>query len=883
MRPLRPGSLPTDTSLRFLLVLAAVTAASLYLFSAMWFLFRGWVFADAVARCADVSGELVAGQIGTGAEQLRAAAECRTGASREQAAAELIGSLVVLWVAYLVYRIWPRLVERRAHLTAPVQEEATALLAEVGRLSVEAGVEPVPALRLDATNPAVSGFAYGAGRRMRLGLAGGLVVTAVTDPPAFRAIVRHELGHVAERDVPWTYYAVAMWWSFLALAVLPVTLLFAVRDLGYLLRLGWRTVALAGLVALTIAALLRVRESYADARAAQWGSGADLDRLLASAPDGRTRRPEALRTHPTHTTRRAGLADPDLLFAASGWAAFAAGVAASAAQTSVADLVYLIAPGRAGGIAALLVAPLVAAVVCTSAWRVGLREAVRGCRPAGSGRLGVGLGVGLAVGPILSFDAAVGSFAQGASGWAGYLIWAVAQAGVAVLLAQWALDSARLRVRAALGEPAGPRAAFAWHVLAMTGVLALWLATSAQMLTVMTTLGVAGVGLLPVLHLVPQSALVTGAGAWPLVLVAGLLIQPVRSLQLAGRPPAQWFWRDPGEVTGSKGAGADPESGPLRWGILGTCAVIGAAAGVVGAVAGAATLVLGSGLDGVVQASDSFLLAVTGAISAGLTAASVCAGVGAAAAVPRGWWPIGLLASVVALWVAGAGAWLTLSAYRYGILGIGGTSNRPLGWAGTQSTILEPGLRALMATILAMAVVGLLRPARAPSTSPDGIGAPRARSALSTSAVLRTVLVGAGVMLAVLGWIGLPVLSALSVSAPSVSQPGYTVAVPPPWEATSDPESASAEFRTVAQDVLVVILPTEMTSPVDLGESIQVGDREAVLIDATEEGIVLWLTYEVRSADGPFLVVVGGTPDALLAGQQELRELFAGVTWVGGG
>ena len=256
-------------------------------------------------------GEGLSGLIGTAAAQLQAQARCQAPVSRELAAFQIGGSMLVLLVGWILYRAWPSARERRWHLAEPDAKDAGPLIAEVQALASSAGVHPVPVLRLDAANPGIAGYAYGAGERARLGLTGGLVVTQVLDPAGFRAVVRHELGHIANRDVPWTYYAMAVWWAFLGLAVAPVVVLFAFRDLNYLLRLGWRTAALAGLVGLTIAALLRVRESYADARAAQWGSAESLDRLLASAPRMASRRPAALRTHPDPAERRHLLADPD--------------------------------------------------------------------------------------------------------------------------------------------------------------------------------------------------------------------------------------------------------------------------------------------------------------------------------------------------------------------------------------------------------------------------------------------------------------------------------------------------------------------------------------------------------------------------------------------
>ena len=61
MRALRPGALPTDTAIRFLLVLAAVTSATLYLFQSLWFVARGELFAATVTQCSETGGRAYPG------------------------------------------------------------------------------------------------------------------------------------------------------------------------------------------------------------------------------------------------------------------------------------------------------------------------------------------------------------------------------------------------------------------------------------------------------------------------------------------------------------------------------------------------------------------------------------------------------------------------------------------------------------------------------------------------------------------------------------------------------------------------------------------------------------------------------------------------------
>lgn len=457
---LSPRALPTDTSVRFLLLLAAVTAAGLYLYEALWVVLRGEAFLDPVRDC----GLRLHG----GADStvlLGTQGECRAGTDPEQGVFALTGTAVVLLAAYGVYHLLPLLRTRRSELVRLDPADAAALHEEVRRLAADAGLARTPEVLVDAANPAVQAFAYGTVRRPRLGLTGGLVVLQVVDPPAFRAVLRHEIAHLANRDVPWTYYTVAVWWSFVALALVPVVTVFVVSDIRYVLRLGWRTLLLAALVLLVRNAVLRAREAYADARAAEWGSGPDLNRVLAAQPAVNGRRPSLLRLHPPADARRSLLADPDGLFGVDGFTVLAAGVAAGTAYPTVRSLADLALPPALASVgSALLVAPLLAVVVAVGAWRAGLRSTVRGVAVPVAGPLALGAGIGLAAGPLLSFEAAAGGLVVGAGGVGGYVVWAVVTALLTGLVAWYAAGTGRLAVEAGLRRPSP------WPVLGPQGV-----------------------------------------------------------------------------------------------------------------------------------------------------------------------------------------------------------------------------------------------------------------------------------------------------------------------------------------------------------------------------------------------------------------------------
>ena len=122
---------------------------------------------------------------------------------------------------------------------------------------------------------------------------GGLVTRQLADPPAFRAVVRHELAHLRNRDVDLTYATVSLWYAFLLVGVLPFALVVCGRGQST------RSSPWAGgcsrspaLVYLTRNAVLRAREVFADVR--------------ASVPDGPPGRPPQDPRWPAQVAPRTG-------------------------------------------------------------------------------------------------------------------------------------------------------------------------------------------------------------------------------------------------------------------------------------------------------------------------------------------------------------------------------------------------------------------------------------------------------------------------------------------------------------------------------------------------------------------------------------------------
>ncbi|MFF5550885.1 M48 family metallopeptidase [Streptomyces olivaceoviridis] len=415
-----PGVLPAGTSLRFLVLVVAMAAATVEMLTG---LLRPYPAQNVAFLCEFAAGYDPGGNVIDNVTRSNAHAEaikeCAEGAPVTPQWYGLAGGAVVLLVAAAVYLLLPRW-RRRRHGLVPLhgRDPQGEVRAEVARLAGLAGVRALPDLVVDLTAFDAGAVVFGRAGRRTLCLDNGLLHVRRSDPARFRAVLLHELAHLRHRDVDIAYAVTALWRAFLTLAAVPFTLVLG----GSLVaaQFGWfmgadavfwpasrpymvREIATAGflflLVVLARADTLRHRELYADRGAVALGADPGVWRARAEAagtPGRPARSVTALwRSHPSWAERHRALEDPAALFTLTDVPLFLLGAVTLVTGNALSDRWDALQ-------AAWVVGGLAAALLTVSVWRAALYAAHRGVPGPSGVRAGSALGLGLVCGELLS-------------------------------------------------------------------------------------------------------------------------------------------------------------------------------------------------------------------------------------------------------------------------------------------------------------------------------------------------------------------------------------------------------------------------------------------------------------------------------------------------
>ncbi|MFV2124703.1 M48 family metalloprotease [Micromonospora sp. LOL_013] len=483
LRALLSGAalLPSDTSVRYAVLAGMVLATTSIIYTRLWLDRLG---PDSPYQ--GCSAELTQlGNVWQIAEPLpayRPIMERIAGCLRNDAAAAsswaMVGIVVVAAAAVAGYLALPRWRIRRRGLRPLGPEAPEGLVAHLDTLATRAGLTRAPTFWLDpyALDQA---HAFGTQRHCHVPLHPA-AVGDFADPARrgrFDAVVLHELAHVRNRDIRYTYLTQTTWWSFLLLAVVPY-LVFRLLPLGFGDADGWwpapmhpetaqrqvflSVAVLIVVVLLTRQSILRVRETYADVTSAAIG---DPDQLRQLAQEqGQRSRWWWLSSHPPARQRARLLLDPTRLPATGIVVAAGAGFAVALLQSSANGLLVQLVLRFFGDPTAFFMAYptlsllthftgalLLAGIAAVIGWHAVLRQQLLpGVRrpwlapPVLAGALAAGV---LAGEPFAIYHGSVGSWglfdSVGATGWARWIS-AGALVGMMLVVVLWVRQAAQV-------------------------------------------------------------------------------------------------------------------------------------------------------------------------------------------------------------------------------------------------------------------------------------------------------------------------------------------------------------------------------------------------------------------------------------------------------
>lgn len=321
---------------------------------------------------------------------------------------------VVVLLATALVLAQPGLTLRRRHLTT-VPDDAPGAL-RFRSLALEAGVTPPPRLVWDSRSAAVGALTFGRPGHHCIQVSPALLGAARRRPRRFDPVLRHELAHVRAQDVAPAYVTLYTWHALLPALAVPPLLWVVVGDLSMAPQYLVRVAVLALLVQTVRTHLLRLREHYADVRAATWSPDREAFAVLVATPHAApadpdhprrprllSRRPGWFALHPVPARRGAVVRDPDLLARPSPLTLLLAGLVTGAGLPLLQNLLVAVpvfTPVSAERGARLLLYSLLGAAVTAEVLRSVERAVPRG--PLALGKPALGLTAGLAAGSFLS-------------------------------------------------------------------------------------------------------------------------------------------------------------------------------------------------------------------------------------------------------------------------------------------------------------------------------------------------------------------------------------------------------------------------------------------------------------------------------------------------
>lgn len=424
---LNPFAFPSDTSLRFILLIVFVICGSFSLYGVLWWVFRSTQAAKFEEAVLGVwSGKFHGFNLANVQNTIEDLARRVQPAWHDLAIWKISGTVLTLGLATAIYWLLPVWKIWQKGLRPLSSQDLPDMQAYLECLCREAGLSSLPTFLVNpseflSANQISNAETFGCFGRYYIYLNSGLVLEFCTDRPAFRAQVLHELAHLRNADVNKTFFTMALGWSFVVIAIIPSAAGILWRSINWdkIYHVTWFGIGSVPLVWLTLTAVIRTREFYADVRASIWdGPSGSLGCVLRKLqPDQRSRwRKLVVKFHPDPCERQKTLKDTSRLLHLGFWDAFGVGLAAAMIVKSLQFILMGLfftpeltqQPLYLGGLLVwvalgvpLFVLSLAVGVVGIGVWRGAFAALMRGQVSRDALRLGAALALGLFSGELL--------------------------------------------------------------------------------------------------------------------------------------------------------------------------------------------------------------------------------------------------------------------------------------------------------------------------------------------------------------------------------------------------------------------------------------------------------------------------------------------------
>jgi Zn-dependent protease with chaperone function len=340
---LNPFALPSETSVRFILLLLM----SLALATDVGSLVASLIIGDAINSAVD---EVVV--YTQGVSLIPHAVTFRLLSVIVLDWLIVLGYIVIVFsLGVILYLRHPSRIRRQMRLRPldPVSAAHRPFYTRILSFAQGIGIQPPATLEI-APGTDTDAQVFGVRKRHALRLGGGLPKQMIEKPDQFCSTILHEFGHIVNGDVGRYYFTRAISLSVGYTVVIPGFLLISglffraiiVRTLdGNWARLFFINIPQLAVMFIQLAvsvcvffliqrSLLRVREYYADWRAALWGSEHGLREMILEQLANEKPRPfweRLVRQHPSVLERRSALDSPDRLFRLTHDVSFFGGIA----------------------------------------------------------------------------------------------------------------------------------------------------------------------------------------------------------------------------------------------------------------------------------------------------------------------------------------------------------------------------------------------------------------------------------------------------------------------------------------------------------------------------------------------------------------------------